>query len=431
MLSRLCVTLALHFAALLFLSTPARAAYYAFYADYTDYGIPACNATSAYDYEEAPLDLTDSSIVPPGFLPIIRTTINATECPEAEYCYGPVNSGTVFNVTAFVQCSLVEGSSTMYDLTVVAFEGATADAVDQMIDWTTAVETSTLSQLTAQFNVSLYASTVGAFDACVGLTECYNYMSYGSMDAGGPYPDMFCSSDLYAQFSCNAATSPPAAAVVPSDPPTGVFGDPQLYGLLGQSFQVHGIDGGVYNLISAPALQVNTRFVFLDAARCPSKQVVDTPCWSHPGSYMGALSFQVAMSSGEVVRITVAAGPMESGLQAVQVGSDAYPTGSLDLSLGASGEVRIVSRSTHTVLIHTSLFDITADNSDHFLNLRLTYNVPLSQLRQTAVHGLLGQTHTRSAQKGALKEVTGEVDDYFVVDGLHGTQFMYNRFQQA
>ena len=262
------------------------------------------------------------------------------------------------------------------------------------------------------------------------LTECYDYSAYMAYP-GGPYPNLYCDSDLFAQFACNSETYPPAATVGPT---VGAIGDPQLYGLLGQSFQVHGIDGGVYNLISAPQLQVNTRFVFLDSAHCPSKRVVDTPCWSHPGSYMGALAMQVVLGNGEVVRITVTAGSAASGLQVVQVNSDAYPTGKLDLSLGVNGEVRIVSRSSHTVLIHTPLFDITADSSDHFVNLRLSHNVPLTTLRTDRVHGLLGQTHTKKdsqQQKSALKEVEGEVDDYFVVDGLHGVDFMYNRFQQA
>ena len=43
---------------------------------------------------------------------------------------------------------------------------------------------------------------------------------------------------------------------------SGVVGDPQFTGLRGQSYQVHGIDGAVYNLITSPQLHVNARFVF-------------------------------------------------------------------------------------------------------------------------------------------------------------------------
>ena len=48
-----------------------------------------------------------------------------------------------------------------------------------------------------------------------------------------------------------------------------VLGDPQFRGFLGQSYQVHGMSGGVYSVISAPSLQLNARFVFLAAGGCP------------------------------------------------------------------------------------------------------------------------------------------------------------------
>ena len=74
---------------------------------------------------------------------------------------------------------------------------------------------------------------------------------------------------------------------------TAVLGDPQFVGLRGQSYQVHGMDGAIYNLISDKNLQVNSRFVFLTEGQCPIIDgVVDTNCWSHPGSYIGEMSFQ-------------------------------------------------------------------------------------------------------------------------------------------
>ena len=42
-----------------------------------------------------------------------------------------------------------------------------------------------------------------------------------------------------------------------------VSGDPSFCGLRGQLFQVHGLDGGVYNLISDAAFNLNSRFTFL------------------------------------------------------------------------------------------------------------------------------------------------------------------------
>ena len=55
-----------------------------------------------------------------------------------------------------------------------------------------------------------------------------------------------------------------------SYPPTHVVGDPQFAGLRGQDYQVHGIDGGVYNVISSSLMQLNSKFVFLTGPRpCP------------------------------------------------------------------------------------------------------------------------------------------------------------------
>ena len=54
-----------------------------------------------------------------------------------------------------------------------------------------------------------------------------------------------------------------------SAPVIGVRGDPSCVGLRGQSFQVHGVDGAVYALLSSETLQVNGRFTFLSEGRCP------------------------------------------------------------------------------------------------------------------------------------------------------------------
>jgi hypothetical protein len=55
-----------------------------------------------------------------------------------------------------------------------------------------------------------------------------------------------------------------------------VLGDPQFMGLRGQSFQVHGIDGAVYNLVTSTSSQVNSRFVFLSKGRCPMVEGVES-----------------------------------------------------------------------------------------------------------------------------------------------------------
>jgi hypothetical protein len=74
---------------------------------------------------------------------------------------------------------------------------------------------------------------------------------------------------------------------------TEIVGDPMSLGLRGQSYQVHGIDGAVYNLIFAEDLQVNSRFEFLTDGTCPVISGVPLHnCWSHAGSYLGAIGIQ-------------------------------------------------------------------------------------------------------------------------------------------
>jgi hypothetical protein len=48
-----------------------------------------------------------------------------------------------------------------------------------------------------------------------------------------------------------------------------VVGDPQFVGLRGQSYQIHGVSGEIYNLVSDGDVQYNSRFVFLDQGECP------------------------------------------------------------------------------------------------------------------------------------------------------------------
>jgi len=88
----------------------------------------------------------------------------------------------------------------------------------------------------------------------------------------------------------------------------GAVGDPQFHGLLGQSYQIHGIDGGIYSIVSEACLQMNASFDFLSSGECPiysEASIMPSNCWSHPGSYFGLLSFitnhgdQIMIQAGE------------------------------------------------------------------------------------------------------------------------------------
>ena len=203
----------------------------------------------------------------------------------------------------------------------------------------------------------------------------------------------------------------------------GVLGDPQFKGLRGQSYQVHGIDGAVYNLISDDDVQLNARFAFRTGPRpCPTlrhawtegEEAAPISCWSHDGSYLAELGLQTG--SGE--RLLVKAGEAKDGFAAVQVGSD-------DVQVGkkAASSVSVVRHSTHHLTVVAGQWTLHVENSDGFVNIAgVSVSTPISELTS---HGLLGQTHRRV--KGNIE---GDVDDYMVAENdVFGVDFPFNQFQ--
>ena len=210
-----------------------------------------------------------------------------------------------------------------------------------------------------------------------------------------------------------------------------MVGDPQFVGFRGQSYQVHGIDGAVYNLVSSPTLHVNARFVFLDRGACPVLNGTrDTNCWSHPGSYLGAVAMRLRSTHAAAEhRLLATAGDRLTGFAAVSVDGAALELGS---AVEPTSGVRVERVSTHLLRVTTPELSFELSNSDGFINEAVRVNVPLSQLSRQGVHGLLGQTHRRGASSGLAAVVEGDVDDYVVLDGeLFGTACVYNRYSAA
>jgi len=205
--------------------------------------------------------------------------------------------------------------------------------------------------------------------------------------------------------------------------PAVVVGDPQFVGLRGQSFQVHGIDGAVYNIISEQNTQVNSRFVFLSEGECPIiNGAPDSNCWSHPGSYLGEMSFQQVVD-GKLHKLLVSAGDAKKGFAAIELDGESLKVG--DAFTFGSFSVKMVS--THHVSVETENFSFELSNSDMFINQAVSNRVALSKLTS---HGLLGQTHAPKVYTGANRYIQGEVDDYVIADNdLFGRDFAFNKFQ--
>jgi len=205
-------------------------------------------------------------------------------------------------------------------------------------------------------------------------------------------------------------------------PETGpsVQGDPQFVGLRGQTYQIHGVDGDIYNIISDANIQMNAKFVFLTTGQCP---IIDgakaTNCWSHPGQYLGQIGIKT--NAGE--RILLQGGAYNRGFAGVTVNNRELGIDQrVDLQNGF-----VMRNGTHGVSVQASAFLFYFENSDMFINQRTNVN------DWTAInaHGLLGQTSTNKVYPTKIKYIEGTVDDYRVNDGIFGDAFVFNKFPKA
>ena len=274
---------------------------------------------------------------------------------------------------------------------------------------------------TAQLRLSVCSIVQGAADVCLSVEDPLNVCV-----------DLF--NNTYA-CSCNAAGGfKPSHGALSCIPPhngfIGASGDPQLVGLLGQSYQVHGLDGGVYNFITHPSLQVNARFAFLggsvDEYTCPAH----TECWSHPGSYINSLG--VAQRLGDrTVHVEVHSGRAASGFSSVVADGRPMEIGQTVRFTSADGAetFELTANSSNLLTLNTPLFTFQLANSDRFLNYRLHPRVPLASL---STHGLLGQTWRkveRSRRGTPALPIEGHVDDYLVQSGqLFGSDHLFDLF---
>jgi rubrerythrin len=216
--------------------------------------------------------------------------------------------------------------------------------------------------------------------------------------------------------------------------PSGIVGDPQFVGLRGQSYQVHGIDGEVYNLITSDNLQVNSRFVYLDSGKC-QKEVAGhkiIACWSHPGSYLGEVAIKLRID-GKLHTVLLVSGDMDHGFESILFdGQPMAVSDSMKVEDKEGERVEVEYTHSHYITVNTRLFSFGFESSDLFINQRVRVNVDFETLKQKNTHGLFGQSYKAGIRKGPIrkiKEIEGDVDEYAIVDGnLFGDDFMYNTF---
>ena len=215
-------------------------------------------------------------------------------------------------------------------------------------------------------------------------------------------------------------------------PAASVVGDPQFTGLRGQSFQVHGVDGGVYALISDFSWHLNTRFAFLDGPRrCPTMPSTGHPsaaCWTHPGSYLSHIALATIGGS----RLLIVAGDAASGFASVSLDGQSVIADVTSTTLNFTGSQNLtgslVIDNMYELTVTAGHWRLVIENVDGFVNLRHVSVTPASWSKLSA-HGLLGQTWQSKTYASPLKVIEGEVDDYIIQDNdLFSASFLYNRF---
>jgi len=218
------------------------------------------------------------------------------------------------------------------------------------------------------------------------------------------------------------------------------LGDPVFRGLYGQKYQVHGIDGVVYTIVSDIYAHMNALFTFLSSGDCPTVVMTSKTCWTHPGSYIGAVSYQ----SRDGHRLLVRSGAANIGFSQISLDGTNLPVGVVVDTTGVGSVadnvivdgIRVDYNSSHIIRVTAGDFDYVIENSDHFLNL-ITVRVRDWTALTTRIksHGLLGQTwHKRKGKAGEkakdVKPIAGDYDDYANADNdLFGLENMYCRFE--
>ena len=224
-----------------------------------------------------------------------------------------------------------------------------------------------------------------------------------------------------------------------AQPLPSVHGGPQFVGLLGQSYQIHGVDGQVYNLVSDKLVQVNAKLSFLDAGACDKDEKTGAPlytCWSHSGTYITAIGLRTAAGDSVIIR----PGKGWHGFDSMEVNGLHVPIHSDDVEwpiVLSSADVRLppltialIDRRT-LAISHAGLYSLVLENSDAFMNImRLEVSDPKRLKTEVRSHGLIGQTWQRRTNGLDVAPVEGSVDDYVLAWAeLLGCTFLYNKHE--
>jgi len=243
------------------------------------------------------------------------------------------------------------------------------------------------------------------------------------------------SSGTYTWVVGTGAAALPSKPIVVKINPGGACGDPQFYGFNGQSFQVHGTSGSIYNIISTPSLQYNALFTYLESGKCRK----GTECFAHAGNYFGEVGLMLA-SGEESKRFRVVSGPVDAGMK-VFVDDVLTAPSSTPIVFGNS---TVTFSDAFELVLDSPEYNMRIQNSDNFLNQDVSIGTTLMKQiveykkavkngagsTDSLPHGLLGQTWNTAVYSNRWKHIEGQLFSYVVADGIFGTDFDFNRFEQ-
>ena len=312
------------------------------------------------------------------------------------------------------------------------------------------------SQAAAGFN--LYAPLQAPVQVTVGtyyiarVVDESGLQVYGDGGFGLPGQDLFYDelTSLPNLVVRSFAATAVRAAIVGCPLDAGVAGDPTFYGFKGQVYQVHGIAGYLFNLLTSSRLQVNARFDFIDVStsitqseqanlRHAHSSLPSTPAWSHPGTYLGELGIRLGASSLHIVPGAYVLGFTSVSVdgQQAELSSPSYPTVILSTSIAT---VTLVSPSVVRVVTSVLRFDVV--NSDGFVNVQRAQLLSSGSAAAAQIDGILGQSADGERWFPAYGDVDASSDvrdewqqaqihDFLIVDGdLFSTDFERNMYGQ-
>ena len=273
-----------------------------------------------------------------------------------------------------------------------------------------------------------FSSQYTTYYATVNVNNSYipngHHMFFVTQSAMG-LPDSDWSNQVHVMVE-QPQSAPEGVVVAPGQ----IAGDPQFTGLRGQSYQVHGVPDEVFSIVSDVDLQYNSRFVLLKKGDCPNIEgkPVDTPCFTHPGTYLGELAIETVAGD----RVYIQAGSATAGFGRITLNDEDLLIGehhALKAMEGRTpGYVRLMS--SHRVVVQAGNFWFEFTNSDMFVNQR----VAMIDAKQETSHGLLGQTWSTVIYDASstIPWIEGSVFDYAMADHqLFSHKFIFNRFQAA